>query len=148
MSAVCPKRWTGMIAFVFRVMAVRTDAGFMLFVRSSMSEKTGFAPHQVIASAVAMKVFGTVTTSSPGPMPSAMRLSQRASVPFPTPTACLQPQNAAKSFSNFATKGPPAKAVFSMTSPMAAWISSLMVWYWAFRSKKGTFIFFPFQPFE
>src|SRR6266496_1985443 len=37
-----------------------------------------------MASAVAMNVFGTVITSSPGPIPSASRVSQSASVPLPT----------------------------------------------------------------
>ena len=42
-----------------------------------------------MASAVAMNVFGTVITSSPGPIPSARRVSQSASVPLPTPMAYL-----------------------------------------------------------
>ena len=49
---------------------------------------------------MAMKVLGTVITSSPGPTPDASSASQSASVPLPTPIACSQLQYAAKSSSN------------------------------------------------
>ena len=39
-----------------------------MYVFSSMSTKTGVAPQKVMASAVAIKVLGTVITSSPGPI--------------------------------------------------------------------------------
>ena len=68
-----------------------------------------------MASAVAMKLLGTVMTSSPGPTPRASRLSQRASVPLPTPSACRVWQKAANSVSNRATNGPPANALVSVT---------------------------------
>ena len=107
----------------------------MLYVAGSTSTKTGFAPHQLIASAVAMKVSGTVITSSPGPIPSPSRATQRASVPLPTPAANCVPQNAANSFSNWATNGPPAKAVLSSTCWIASAISARIGSYCAFRSR-------------
>jgi len=55
--------------------------------RGSMSAKTGAAPRRAIASAVAKKVYAVVTTSSPGPMPSACSPSSMASVPLATATA-------------------------------------------------------------
>ena len=89
-------------------------------MRGSTSTKAGVAPQKLMASAVAMKELGTVMTSSPCPMPMARRQSHSASVPLPTPMASLQSQKAANSFSNWATKGPPAKAVLSKTCWMAA----------------------------
>ena len=55
-------------------------------VAGSMSTSTGFAPVPAIASSVAMNVLGTVTTSRPGPAPSATSASLSASVPLLTPT--------------------------------------------------------------
>ena len=57
-----------------------------------MSTKTGLAPVRAMAPAVAKKVYGVVITSSPGPMPSAIRLTSRASLPEETVTAWAQPQ--------------------------------------------------------
>src|SRR5271166_953186 len=87
-----------------------------------------------------MNVFGTVMTSSPGPTPKAKRLSQSASVPLPTPIACGQSQYAAKSASNRATNGPPAKAPSSMTSWIAPLNSLRKGAWWDLRSKKGTLV--------
>ena len=129
-----------MMALVRGVMAHSSFAGSMLQVSGSMSTKTGSAPAKEMASAVAMKVEGTVITSSASPTPRASRASQMASVPLPTPTAYLEPQKAANDFSNFSTKGPPAKAVLSITSLMAAFTSSFIGANCAFKSRKGTFI--------
>ena len=57
----------------------------------SMSANTGRAPAIMTASAVYAAESGVVMTSSPGPMPSARRISAIASVPLPTPTACAAP---------------------------------------------------------
>ena len=60
----------------------------------SMSANTGLAPAISTASAVYAAESGVVITSSPGPMPSARRISAIASVPLPTPTAwdaCCRP---------------------------------------------------------
>ena len=70
------------MALVLSVMAASILVGSMLHVVGSMSTKTGLAPTIQIASAVAKKVLATVMTSSPGPMPSAMKDSQSASVPI------------------------------------------------------------------
>ena len=64
----------------------------MLYVRSSMSTKSGRAPACEIASVVAMKVFGTVITVSPGLIPAAIKANRSASVPLDTPTQCCASQ--------------------------------------------------------
>ena len=46
------------------------------------------APASSTASAVATNVFAGTITSSPGPMPSPVKVSWSASVPFATPSAC------------------------------------------------------------
>jgi hypothetical protein len=48
----------------------------------STSTNTGVAPTPLTASAVAMKVFGTVMTSSPGPIPRAAITKCNAVVPL------------------------------------------------------------------
>src|ERR1017187_2002050 len=85
-----------------------------------------------------MNELGTVMTSSPGPMPRARRASQRASVPLPTPTAWAVRQKKANSSSKRATTGPPAKALLSITSLMAARSSARIGSCWARRSRNGT----------
>ena len=74
------------------VSAASISEGSMLNVRSSTSTKTGVAPTLAMASAVAKKLNGVVTTSSPGPAPRARRAMTSASVPLFTPTACLTPR--------------------------------------------------------
>ena len=91
-SAGCPNKCTGMIAFVFGVIAASIAFGQILNVRGSISTKTGMAPTYLIASAVAINVNGVVMTSSPSPMPSAINAKCRASVPEATPIACLTPK--------------------------------------------------------
>jgi hypothetical protein len=51
------------------VIARSIAPGSMVNDASSTSTNTGRAPFSRIASPVAMKVFATVTTSSPGPTP-------------------------------------------------------------------------------
>ena len=51
------------------VIAASSLAGSIVWVAGSTSTKTGLAPTSRMASPVAMKVFATVTTSSPGPTP-------------------------------------------------------------------------------
>src|SRR2546430_2648124 len=65
-----------------------------------MSTNTGFAPRREMEPAVAKNVYGTVTTSSPGPTPQAMNANKIASVPEATPTAWLTPTYFWMSFSN------------------------------------------------
>jgi len=73
-------------------MAASIAVGSMLKVASSMSTKTGVAPTRAMLSAVAKKLNGVVTTSSPAPMPSARSAITNASVPEFTPTACRAPR--------------------------------------------------------
>ena len=53
-----------------------------------MSTNSGNAPACEMASVVAMNVCGTVTTTSPGFTPLAIRAKRRASVPLLTATEC------------------------------------------------------------
>jgi len=69
-------------------------------VPGSISTKTGFAPQNVTAAAVAVKVRAGTNTSSPVRTPYASRDNCSAASPLPTPTAYLEPQYAANSFSN------------------------------------------------
>src|SRR5437016_8697225 len=71
-----------------------------------MSTKTGVAPTRAIAPAVAKKVYGVVITSSPGPIFSAIRQANKASLPEETPTAWVQPQWCAIACSHCSTFGP------------------------------------------
>ena len=60
-----------------------------------MSTNNGVAPRRVIEETVEKKVNGVVMTASPGPTPSAINANSSASLPEATPTAMLQPRNAA-----------------------------------------------------
>ena len=53
-----------------------------------MSTKTGLAPTELIASAVAIKVWATVMTSLPGPTLKERSTRSSAAVPLATPTQC------------------------------------------------------------
>src|SRR5579884_183382 len=75
-----------------------------------MSMKCGKAPACEIASTVAMKVLGTVITTSPGATPAAIKANRRASVPLLTPTQWSTSQNLANSHSNSSTSGPPTNS--------------------------------------
>ena len=92
MSAHWPKRCTGMTALVRGVTAAASAAGSRLKVAGSMSANTGLAPTRWAQPAVAKKLNGVVTTSSPWPTPSAIRATSRASVPDDTPSAWGAPQ--------------------------------------------------------
>lgn len=78
----------------------------MLQVFGSQSTKTAVAPAIQMASAVPKKLLDVVMTSSPGPMPRAMKANQSASVPEFTPTVSLARQHSASSFSNCLSLGP------------------------------------------
>ena len=62
-----------MIALVFGVIAASIMSGQMHLVFGQQSTNTAVAPAIQMASAVAKNVFGCVITSSPGPIPSAIR---------------------------------------------------------------------------
>ena len=127
-----------MIAFVRGVIAASTRAGSMLKSTGSTSTKTGFAPSRAIAPAVAKKLNGVVTTSSPSCTSSAISAITSASVPLETPTACFTPEYAATSSSSRFTFGPRMKCCEATTSAIATSTSGLIVAYWRFRSKRGT----------
>ena len=84
-----PKRCTGIIALVRLVMTRSSNVGSILKSSGRISMKTGLAPRREIAPAVAKKVNGTVTTSSPALTPNAINASSKASLPEATPTACV-----------------------------------------------------------
>ena len=71
-----------MIAFVRGVTAASIWAGSMSSVSNSTSTNTGTAPIMSAALAVAMNVYGGTITSSPAPMPSALRATDSAIVPL------------------------------------------------------------------
>ena len=81
--------------------------GSILYVRSSTSMNSGEALAWEMASAVAINVFGTVTTASPGQTPAATSANLKASVPLPTPTQCWLSQYRANSRSKSSTIEPP-----------------------------------------
>ena len=87
MSAAWPVRCTGMAAFVRGVIAFSISPGTMFIVSSSTSANTGRAPSIATAEAEAIKEFGAVITSSPGPTLRARSARLRAAVPLETPTA-------------------------------------------------------------
>ncbi len=101
-----PYRCIGRIARVRGVIAASISAGSILYVRGSMSTKTGVAPTMPMASVVATNVNGVVMTSSPGPMSSARSARCSASVPEFRPTPCEPPTYAATSPSSAFTFGP------------------------------------------
>ena len=59
----------------------------MFPVTGSISANTGLAPRRTTAPAVAKKLYGVVTTSSPGPTSRAIRARISASVPEAQPIA-------------------------------------------------------------
>ncbi len=71
MSAGQPWMWTGMMARVRAVIRSSILSGSRLYVRGSMSAKTGTALFWRTASAVARKVKAVVMTWSPVPIPPA-----------------------------------------------------------------------------
>src|SRR4029077_19601702 len=85
-----------------------------------MSTKTGLAPVNRIELTVALTVWLTVTTSSPGPIPRPARMHIRATVPLTTATAWRTPTNAAQRASISSTRGPGAVDPESSTSATAA----------------------------
>jgi hypothetical protein len=82
-----------------------------LNVTGSTSTKTGVAPSLLTHPAVAKNEYVGVMTSSPAPMPSAIRARSSASVPEDTVTACPAPMDAASSCSNALDLGPEDEAL-------------------------------------
>jgi hypothetical protein len=88
--------------------------------------------------AVAKNEYGDVTTSSPGPTPSAINAASRASVPEDTPMAWRTPSSEEISRSNASTSAPRMNCWLSHTRAIAARISSRIGANCAFRSSSGT----------
>jgi hypothetical protein len=119
------------------VTACSTCAADIVHVAWSTSTMTGTAPVRRIAPTVAMKVCETVITSSPGPTPSAFRISSMAVVPFDTPIASGASQKAANSSSNARVSAALMNDWRSSTRSIAASISGPIARYCAFRSTRG-----------
>src|SRR6266849_6808874 len=102
-----------------------------------MSTKTGVAFSRAMLAAVATKVNDGVTISSPESTPSAISTSKSASDPDAQLIAKLEPMKAAISASSCFTSGPMMNCWPSRTLSTAARMSSFMVAYSAFRSRKG-----------
>ena len=138
MSAHCPYRWTGTIARVLEVTTCSTEAGSIVPASGSTSQSTGVAPARSMPETVGTHVFACVTTSSPGPMPSARSASSIASVPFAQPTACAFPFQAASSASNARPSSPSTNQPRSSTRAAAASSSGRIAAVARARSLNGT----------
>src|SRR6266508_2744742 len=137
MSTGSPYRWTGSTAAA-PATEPASALGSIPPVASSTSTKRARAPAWATASTEAVKVWATVTTSSPGPTPSAASARWTAAVPEATPTARLVPQNPAKAASKAATSGPMMKRPASTTLAIAASSSRCCARYAARTSTSGT----------
>src|SRR6185369_7378194 len=126
-----------MIALVRGVIAASSLETSIFAVSSSTSTNTGLPPMSTIISAVAAKVNGVVTTSSPGLIPSAISAISRASVPEATARQCLAPVYAARRSSSSFTSGPMMYCPWSSTFWMRALIGSRRAAYWVLRSMKS-----------
>ena len=88
--------------------------------------------------AVAKNEYVLVMTSSPAPMPSAIKATRSASVPDETPIASATPSVSASSRSSASTSGPWMNRWLSQTRVTAARIWSRIGRYCASRSRSGT----------
>ena len=95
-----------MIAFVFALIFLATSLGSMHISLRDMSTNTGVAPTCLMTSTVLTHVYGTVITSSPGPIPNASSESCRAFVHELTATHFSASQNCANCSSKSFTAGP------------------------------------------
>src|ERR1700693_1789507 len=95
-----------MMALVLEVSFLETSRGSRFNVSSETSANTGVAPWYKMQLAVAQKVMGVVTASSPAPSPAANAAPCNAAVPELKVTACRAPTRAANCSSNSAIFGP------------------------------------------
>src|SRR3989338_5562016 len=133
-SAGCPYRWTGSIALVLLVMAFFSLLTSRLYVLLSISTNLGLAPTLLMDSVVAIKVFGTVITSSPGFIPAAIKDNIKAEEPLLTPMPNLALTYLENSDSKEDTLSPPIKDALSTMPFMALSTSSLIARYCFFKS--------------
>ena len=80
-----------MMAFVFGVIFGSIVSAEMFCESRSTSANTGVQPRTTAQLAEAMNERGLTITSSPGPTPSAIRASSRATVPLARAIACFTP---------------------------------------------------------
>ena len=110
-----------MIARVRGVIAASIRPASMLYVSGSMSTKTGVAPVDRIELTVALNVWPTVMTSSPGPRPRPCEDAHQGDGAVADRDRVLRtPMNAAHRSSSSATRRPPASIPLSSTSVTAA----------------------------
>jgi hypothetical protein len=81
MSHGNPYMWIGTIARVRGPIAAAAASGAMLAVAASASTNTGVAPSLTTAESTPMYALAAMTTSSPGPTPSASSVSIVTDVP-------------------------------------------------------------------
>src|SRR5439155_22830428 len=106
----------------------------MFSVSSRTSAKTGVAPQWTITFAVAGQVIELVTTSSPGPTPSATSERCRAAVPDETASTCLTSRNSRMRASSSAVRGPVVSQPERSVSDTAAISSSVIAGGWNERN--------------
>ena len=87
-SHIQPAKCTQIIALVFGVMTASILRREIFCESSSTSAKIGLAPAVTIELADAKKVREVTITSSPAPIPKALRAKSSATVPLATATAC------------------------------------------------------------
>ena len=95
-----PAKCTQMTALVLSVMTAAILSAVIFPVASSTSAKTGVAPTLTTHEMLAMKVRGVTTTSSPAPIPSAIKATSNARVPLPNAMAYSLSAQSANSFSS------------------------------------------------
>src|SRR5215471_21063973 len=105
-SSGAPAKCTGTISLVFAVSAASTRSAVVISVSVSTSTHTGVAPDNEIKFGVDAQVIDGVTTSSPGPIPSARRTRCRPAVADVIATAWRAPVYAANARSSSAHCAP------------------------------------------
>src|ERR1700761_6399085 len=129
-----PYRLIGMIARVRFVMRAAIKLASILPVCGSTSTNTGLAPSNAITSALAAKVNGLVMTSSPGPIPRAIKEINNASVPLATVMQCFTSTKLASACSSSATSGPMMYCPCASTAAILRSSSGLIACCCVFRS--------------
>ena len=102
----------------------------MISVPGSMSAKRTSAPVYRTQLAVAAKVIGVVTASSPGPRPAAAAAPWRAAVPDEKATAWRAPVASTRPASKAGTRGPVVSQSERRAAATAPTSSSEICW-WA-----------------
>jgi hypothetical protein len=126
-----------MIARVRGVIARSVASTSSVYVAGSMSTKTGVAPVIMIVVAEATNENAGVITSSPAPIPSAVKVRLSASVPDATPIAHGTPQTAASSCSSARPSPPSTNWLESSTRAVTASNSALSAACCLVKSMKG-----------